>query len=133
VLGVLLFLLLAAAPAAAARVRGTEPRPAGHAGRECRGGTVSIFDARSFKVLRTIDVLPDGDPLDSPETRVLVEIAGANYAQDQDLSRDVSPPYRRILHAPAARSPGGQRVEARIRTTGARLLRSGHVPGCSVG
>lgn len=89
VLGFLSFVLLAAAPvAAAAEHQGPDRGRPVMLVANAEGGTVSIVDARSFKVLRTINVLPDGDPLDSPETRVLVEVAGANYAQDQDLSRD---------------------------------------------
>ena len=57
------------------------------------GGTVSIVDAQRFQVIRTIDVLPDGERADHPEQRLLgqqiVEAAGGrNFAQDQDLSPD---------------------------------------------
>lgn len=61
------------------------------------GGTVSLLDARSFRVLKTLDVLPDGPDAqlgeDAPAQALLgqqvVEAAGGtNYAQDQDLSPD---------------------------------------------
>lgn len=61
------------------------------------GGTVSLLDARSFRVLRTLDVLPDGREAtlgeDAPAQALLgqqvVEAAGGtNYVQDQDLSPD---------------------------------------------
>ena len=61
------------------------------------GGTISLVDARSFAVLREVDVLPDGkepdpakgDPPTSPANHaVIVGAAGPNYAQDQDLSPD---------------------------------------------
>ena len=61
------------------------------------GGTVSIVDARSFRVLREINVLPDGpdaepgqdDPAQALLGQRLVEAAGGNnYAQDQDVSHD---------------------------------------------
>jgi YVTN family beta-propeller protein len=61
------------------------------------GGTVSIVDARSFRVLKTLDVLPDGRNARVGEDaasqallgqRVVEEAGGLNYAQDQDLSPD---------------------------------------------
>ena len=61
------------------------------------GGTVSIVDAQRFAVLRTIDVLPDGeraevgsdDPAQALLGQRIVEAAGGrNFAQDQDLSPD---------------------------------------------
>lgn len=61
------------------------------------GGTVSVVDARTFRVLREIDVLPDGDEAtlgeDDPAQAIagqrIVEAAGGkNYAQDLDLSPD---------------------------------------------
>jgi CubicO group peptidase (beta-lactamase class C family)/DNA-binding beta-propeller fold protein YncE len=60
------------------------------------GGTVSIIDARRPRVLREIDILPDGaEPglTDNPTQALLgqqvVEAAGGkNYAQDQDVSPD---------------------------------------------
>ena len=57
------------------------------------GGTVSVVDARSFTLLREINVLPDGPTADDPGQAVagqrLVEAAGGNnYAQDQDVSPD---------------------------------------------
>ena len=60
-------------------------------------GTVSLLDARSLRVLRTLDVLPDGTQAqageDAPSQALLgqqvVEAAGGiNYVQDQDLSPD---------------------------------------------
>jgi hypothetical protein len=91
------------APAAAAG-SGAQGLPEGAAGaREvvlvanAEGGTVSIVDARSFRVLREIDVLPDGpdaepgedDPAQALAGQRLVEAAGGNnYAQDQDVSPD---------------------------------------------
>ena len=60
------------------------------------GGTVDIVDARSFEILRSINVLPDGPDAgleDNPTQALLgqqiVEAAGGNnYAQDQDVSPD---------------------------------------------
>ena len=61
------------------------------------GGTVSVVDARTFRVLRELNVLPDGpdatvgedDPAQALIRQRVVEAAGgANYAQDQDLSPD---------------------------------------------
>ena len=61
------------------------------------GGTVSLLDARTFRVLRTIDVLPDGpnaeagedDPAQALIGQQIVEAAGgANYAQDVDVAPD---------------------------------------------
>ena len=61
------------------------------------GGTVSLVDARSFRVLKTLDVLPDGpdaglgedDPAQALLGQRVVEAAGGhNYAQDQDVSPD---------------------------------------------
>ena len=60
------------------------------------GGTVSIVDARRLRVLKTINVLPDGPEAgleDNPTQALLgqqiVEAAGGkNYAQDQDVSPD---------------------------------------------
>jgi DNA-binding beta-propeller fold protein YncE len=93
--------LLVPAAAAASGVQGV---PAGGVGaREvvlvanAEGGTVSIVDARTFRVLREIDVLPDGpdaepgedDPAQALAGQRLVEAAGGNnYAQDQDVSPD---------------------------------------------
>jgi YVTN family beta-propeller protein len=60
-------------------------------------GTVSVVDARTLAVLKTIDVIPDGpdamlgvdDPLQALAGQKLVEAAGGNnYAQDQDVSPD---------------------------------------------
>ena len=61
------------------------------------GGTVSIVDARSFHVVRELNVLPDGpeaepgsdDPAQALLGQKIVEAAGGNnYAQDQDLAPD---------------------------------------------
>jgi YVTN family beta-propeller protein len=60
------------------------------------GGTVSLVDARRLRVLRQIDILPDGpNPglADNPTHALLgqqiVEAAGGeNYAQDLDVSPD---------------------------------------------
>ena len=61
------------------------------------GGTVSLVDARSFRVLKTLDVLPDGKDATLGEDaasqallgqRIVEEAGGLNYAQDQDLSPD---------------------------------------------
>ena len=97
-LAVLLVLaLLAPAAAHASRVPGPQ------SGREvmfvanAEGGTVSILDARTFAVLKEINVLPDGPDAqlgeDDPFTalvrqRVIEEAGGKNYAQDQDISPD---------------------------------------------
>jgi YVTN family beta-propeller protein len=60
------------------------------------GGTVNLLDARTFRVLREIDILPDGrkasfadDPLHALIGQQIVEAAGGdNYAQDVDVSPD---------------------------------------------
>jgi hypothetical protein len=61
------------------------------------GGTVSIVDARTFAMLREINVLPDGpraeagqdDPAQALLGQQIVEAAGgSNYAQDVDVSHD---------------------------------------------
>ena len=61
------------------------------------GGTTSVVDGRTFRVLREINVLPDGpnatamedDPAQALIRQRVVEAAGgANYAQDQDISPD---------------------------------------------
>ena len=91
---------LVLAPTAAASVGGL---PKGSAGARdvmlvanAEGGTVSVVDARRLRVLKTIDVLPDGPEAgleDNPTQALLgqqiVEAAGGkNYAQDQDVSPD---------------------------------------------
>jgi YVTN family beta-propeller protein len=81
-------LLVAASPAGATEPEGPDRGRPVMLVANGEGGTVSIVDARSFKVLRTIDVLPDGDPLDVPAIAGIVAVVGPNYAQDQDLSRD---------------------------------------------
>jgi DNA-binding beta-propeller fold protein YncE len=77
--------------------------PAAAHGREvvlvanAEGGTVSVVDARTFAVLRELNILPDGpnaepgqdDPAQALAGQQLVEAAGGkNYAQDQDLAPD---------------------------------------------
>jgi len=59
------------------------------------GGTVSVIDANTFQVLRTIDVVPDGaapdpeeDPVQAALYPVLIEALGVNLAQDLDVSPD---------------------------------------------
>jgi DNA-binding beta-propeller fold protein YncE len=61
------------------------------------GGTVSMVDSRRLRVLREIDVLPDGeaaapgedDPFQALVGQRLIEAAGGeNYVQDQDVSPD---------------------------------------------
>ncbi len=61
------------------------------------GGTVSIVDARTFDVVRELNVLPDGpnaevgqdDPAQALLGQQIVEAAGGrNYAQDVDVSPD---------------------------------------------
>jgi CubicO group peptidase (beta-lactamase class C family)/DNA-binding beta-propeller fold protein YncE len=60
------------------------------------GGTVSIVDARRMRVLREIDILPDGpepgltdNPMQAILGQQIVEAAGGkNYAQDLDVSPD---------------------------------------------
>jgi DNA-binding beta-propeller fold protein YncE len=93
--------LLAPAAAAASGAQGVSAETPG--AREvvlvtnAEGGTVSIVDARTFRVLRELDVLPDGpdaepgddDPAQALAGQRLVEAAGGNnYAQDQDVSPD---------------------------------------------
>jgi YVTN family beta-propeller protein len=89
VAGVVALLVLCAAPAAHAR----DAMVVANA----EGGTVSVVDARTFRVLREIDVLPDGpraeagqdDPAQALIGQQIVEAAGgANYAQDVDVSPD---------------------------------------------
>lgn len=80
-----------------------EPRQGAERPREvvfvanAEGGTVSIIDARSLKVVDEIDVLPDGedasadedDPFHALLGQRLIETAGGdNFAQDLDLSPD---------------------------------------------
>ena len=60
------------------------------------GGTVSIVDARTFVVLRELNVLPDGREADASENpaqalvgqRIVEAAGGTNFAQDQDISPD---------------------------------------------
>ena len=92
--------VLATASTAAANVEGV---PKGTLGARdvmlvanAEGGTVSIVDARRPRVLREIDILPDGaepgltdNPTQALLGQQLVEAAGGqNYAQDQDVSPD---------------------------------------------
>ena len=98
--GLIAIAALVLAPPAAASVGGL---PKGTAGARdvmlvanAEGGTVQIVDARRLRVLKTIDVLPDGPEAgleDNPTQALLgqqiVEAAGGkNYAQDQDVSPD---------------------------------------------
>ena len=60
-------------------------------------GTVSLLDLASHKVVKTLDILPDGkradvfrDPLQWLAQGYLEGRAGLNYAQDTDISRDGS-------------------------------------------
>lgn len=82
------------------------------------GGTVSVVNARRLRVVREIDVLPDGpdatlgedDPLQAAIEQRLVEAAGGkNYAQDQDVSPD-----GRVLYV--SRGHRGDVAAFRIRT-----------------
>ncbi len=117
-----------AAGAGAPRVTDGEARPgAGHGGAEKRGvvfvanaedGTVSIVDARRLRVLRTIDVLPDGaaatvgddDAVQALAGQQLIELAGGeNFVQDQDVS-----PNGRVLYV--SRGHRGDVAAFRIRT-----------------
>jgi DNA-binding beta-propeller fold protein YncE len=84
------------------------------------GGTVSVVDARRLKVIREIDVLPDGpgaspaedDPFQALLGQMLIEAAGGlNYAQDLDLSPD-----GRTLYV--SRGHRGDVAAFRIRTGG---------------
>ena len=61
------------------------------------GGTVTLLDARTFRPLKELDVLPDGpaatvgedDPVQALVGQRVVEAAGGtNYAQDQDVAPD---------------------------------------------
>ena len=85
-------LLLSATPAAAQ----SGSRPVVFVA-NAEDGTVSLVDAASFRVLKTLDVVPDGrdaqlgedDPAQALLGQKLVEAAGGtNLAQDQDLSPD---------------------------------------------
>ncbi|MFW6050395.1 MAG: YncE family protein [Myxococcota bacterium] len=55
-------------------------------------GTVTVVDAEDFGVLGVIDVLPDGPEPEDPQraeiAATLSAAAGANFAQDQDVSPD---------------------------------------------
>lgn len=87
----LLTLLLTTLPAGAAQARDVMVVA------NADGGTVSVVDARTFEVLRELNVLPDGpdaevgrdDPAQALLGQQIVEAAGgANYAQDVDVSPD---------------------------------------------
>jgi YVTN family beta-propeller protein len=57
------------------------------------GGTISVVDAQRFRVIREIDVLPDGERADHSEQalagqRIVEAAGGRNFAQDQDVSPD---------------------------------------------
>jgi YVTN family beta-propeller protein len=98
------------------------------------GGTVSVVDIRRLKVVREIDVLPDGptadtdpDPASGAAGQLLTEAAGGkNYVQDQDLS-----PNGRILYV--SRGHRADVAAFRIRTgkmlwkTGVDGLRADHM------
>ncbi len=80
---------MAAQPAGASVHEGPERGRAVVLVANAEGGTVSILDARSFRVLREINVIPDGDPMEDPQVALTVAAAGGpNFAQDQDLSAD---------------------------------------------
>jgi YVTN family beta-propeller protein len=58
-------------------------------------GTVSVLDARTFRVIKTLDVIPDGerpspaeDPVHFLSSPLVVAAAGTNLAQDLDVSPD---------------------------------------------
>jgi YVTN family beta-propeller protein len=58
-------------------------------------GTVSVLDARTFRVIKTLDVIPDGeqpspdeDPVHFLSEPLVVAAAGVNLAQDLDVSPD---------------------------------------------
>lgn len=96
-LAVLLLALLAPAAARASKVPGPENGRDVMFVANAEGGTVSIVDARTFAVLKVINVLPDGpdarpgedDPLTAlVRQRIIEEAGGKNYAQDQDISPD---------------------------------------------
>jgi DNA-binding beta-propeller fold protein YncE len=92
--------MLGAAPAAGADVGGLAKGAPGARDvvlvANAEGGTVSIVSTGRPRVLRTVDVLPDGREAgieDNPTQALLgqqiVEAAGGeNYAQDQDVSPD---------------------------------------------
>jgi DNA-binding beta-propeller fold protein YncE len=98
--GLIAMAALVLAPTAAANVgglpKGTEGARDVMLVANAEGGTVQIVDARRLRVLKTIDVLPDGPEAgleDNPTQALLgqqiVEAAGGkNYAQDQDVSPD---------------------------------------------
>jgi DNA-binding beta-propeller fold protein YncE len=61
------------------------------------GGTVTILDTRSYRILRTVDVVPDGrlpsiaagdPPQAAANSATITRLGGTNLAQDQDLSPD---------------------------------------------
>jgi len=98
--GALAAVLATACPAAAGTVEGL---PKGHPDARpvmlvanAEGGTVSLVDPRRMRVVREIDVLPDGprpgiadNPTQALLGQLVVEAAGGtNYAQDQDVSPD---------------------------------------------
>ena len=89
-------LVLAGAPAVTAAPPAAGSRPVVFVA-NAEGGTVSLLDATTFRVLKTLDVLPDGPNArlgqDAPSQalvgqRVVEAAGGKNYAQDQDLSPD---------------------------------------------
>jgi DNA-binding beta-propeller fold protein YncE len=98
------------------------------------GGTVSVVDARRLRVLREIDVLPDGrettfedDPVHAVAGQQLVQAAGGdNFAQDVDVSPDGRTLYVSRGHRGdvAAFDIATGRLEWKLRIPG---LRSDHM------
>jgi DNA-binding beta-propeller fold protein YncE len=85
------------APAAVASVEGPERGRQVALVANAEDGTVSILDARSFRMLRSLNVVPDGiapsaatgDPPLAPLNHALITgVGGVNVAQDLDLSPD---------------------------------------------
>jgi 6-phosphogluconolactonase (cycloisomerase 2 family) len=87
--------LAAGAASAAERERDPKTRPVVFVA-NAEGGTVTVVDARRLRVLKEINVLPDGEeasPEEDPQQSIfgqrLVEAAGGeNFVQDQDVSPD---------------------------------------------
>jgi YVTN family beta-propeller protein len=91
--------LLAAMPAGASATEVEGPAQGREVAFVANGedGTVTILDARSYKVLRVLDVVPDGatpspaagdPPLAPVDNAIMTALGGTNLAQDQDLSPD---------------------------------------------
>lgn len=77
-----------------------------------QSGTVSVVDARTLTVNRTIDVLPHGevsltdpsldrDPVQAANALLVNTLAGDNYAQDLDVSPDGTTLYVSRAHLKA--------------------------------